>query len=385
MTFYEYAVIAAIGIVATTHAEEAYRVRFTTGARDDSGTSNDIDMYAVRNVDYVGMTDTMKMTETAIFPGAGAVITGDIFYSDTGVIDLSSLIFCSNGTNGLYFNLLEVQQFVGAAWSTVQTFGTSTEGAGFCFSKDTTDFLTDSLCANANGGSNECIKFNVETDTVSYGVEGDITGASYSNMYFRASHAFVYNPYQVKLTTGARDGSGTSDDIIIYAVRNSNYVSGAMTDVMQTIETDTIPGAGAVFSGDIFYVDTGVINVSSLIFCITGSNAFYFNLLEVQQFVGAAWSTVQTFGTSTEGAGFCLSDDPNDNTIGDIGTVVCANTSAESDKCIRFDIETGAVSYGVESDITGASYSGVYFKTTTPSPTVRSMTHLCLILLHQLA
>eukprot|EP00970_Alexandrium_tamarense_P001768 scaffold229_cov153-Alexandrium_tamarense.AAC.2 len=215
MTFYEYAVIAVIGIVATTHAEEAYRVRFTTGARDDSGTSNDIDMYAVRNLDYVGMTDTMKMTETAIFPGTGAVITGDIFYSDTGVIDLSSLIFCSTGTNGLYFNLLEVQQFVGDAWSTVQTFGTFTEGAGFCFSKDTTDFLTDSVCANTNGGSNECIKFNVETDAVSYGVEGDITGASYSNMYFRASHAFVYNPYQVKLTTGARDGSGTSDDIII--------------------------------------------------------------------------------------------------------------------------------------------------------------------------
>jgi hypothetical protein len=385
MTFYEYAVIAAIGIVATTHAEEAYRVRFTTGAGTGSGTTNDIDMYAVRNLDYVGMADAMKMTETAIFPGAGAVITGDIFYSDTGVIDSSSLIFCSTGTDGLYFNLLEVQQLVGAAWSTVQTFGTSTEGAGFCFSKDTTDFLTDSVCANTNGGSNECIKFNVETDTVSYGVEGDITGASYSNMYFRASHAFVYNPYQVKLTTGARTGSGTSDDIIIYAVRNSNYVSGAMTDVMQTIETDTIPGAGAVFSGDIFYVDTGVINVSSLIFCIIGSNALYFNLLEVQQFVGAAWSTVQTFGTSTEGAGFCLSDDPSDNTIGDIGTVVCANTNAESDKCIRFDIETGAVSYGVESDITGASYSGVYFKTTTPSPTVRSMTHLCLILLHQLA
>ena len=161
--------------------------------------------------------------------------------------------------------------------------------------------------------------------------------------------------------------------------------SGAMTDVMQTIETDTIPGAGAVFTGDIFYVDTGVINVSSLIFCITGTNGLYFNLLEVQQFVSAAWSTVQTFGTSNETASFCLSDDPNDNTVGDIGTAVCANTNAESDKCIRFDIQTGAVSYGVESDITGASYSGVYFKTTTPSPTVRSMTHLCLIRLHQLA
>ena len=195
MTFYEYAVIAAIGIVATTHAEEAYRVRFTTGAGTGSGTTNDIDMYAMRNLDYVGMTDAMKMTETAIFPGAGAVITGDIFYSDTGVIDSSSLIFCSTGTNGLHFTLLEVQQFVGVAWSTVQTFGTSTESAGFCFSTDTTDFLNDGLCANTNGGSNECIRFDIETDAVSYGVEGDITGASYSNLYFRASHTFVYNPY----------------------------------------------------------------------------------------------------------------------------------------------------------------------------------------------